>query len=93
MQIDTAKAAGAIAAKLDLVQAMLAQLDLVIAENWPITIVQAIAPEGSSVPVGTNVNLLTNGATPEMWKTAVSAARAAYQTELASLTAQLTALK
>lgn len=94
MKPSVAKSAGAIAAQIDAVTALLAQTDLIIAESWPITNVTATAPaQGSSQPAGTTVNLLPNGvADPSSWKAAVSSARNAYQSQLDALNAQLAAL-
>lgn len=93
MKIDAAKQAGSLAAQIESAQALLAQVDLVIAENWPVTIVRATAPDqGASMPSGTTVDLLHGIATPEMWKTAVSSARNSYQAELDKLLSQLGAM-
>lgn len=91
MDIKTAHAAAVTAAQIDRVQALLVQVDLVIAENWPLTIIRATAPaEGASQPGGTQVDLLPGGvASPEAWKLAVSAARTAYQAQLDQLNADL----
>lgn len=95
MDINTARTAGDIAAQIDKVTALISEVDVVIAENWPVTVVRATAPaEGASRPAGSQVDLLPNGiATPESWKFAVSTARQAYQDQLDTLLGQLEALK
>lgn len=91
MDLNKARSAISLVAQIDKVQSLLAQVDMVIEENWPLTIIRATAPaEGASQPSGTQVDLLPGGmASPESWKTAVSSARTAYQAQLDQLNSDL----
>lgn len=93
MKPDTAHQAKTLIEQIDSVTALLVRVDLAITETWPITMLRATAPDGSSVPAGTTVDLLPEGvATPDNWKQSISTARNAYQAQLDGLNSQLAAL-
>jgi hypothetical protein len=90
MKQDTARVGKSLIEQIDALSGALAQIDTVIAESWPVT-VKAVAPsEGASQPSGTSVQL--PNVSQEIWKLAVTNARADLQTQIDGLNQQLTAL-
>lgn len=95
MQIETAKSGAILAAQIEKLRALIAQIDTAIAEGWLIVQLKVVAPEvGASFPAGTLIDLLPFGGTAsaENSKMALEQARATYAAALAGLTAQLAAL-
>lgn len=92
MKLDAAKAGGILAAKIDAVTLLLANIDIAINEQWPVSALRVAAPpEGASQPAGTEVDLLGSVELPiaDFWKTAITMARDLHQTALNDLNAQL----
>lgn len=95
MKADAAKAGGQIAAAIDAITGLIAQIDLALVEHWTITQLTVTAPaEGSSLPAGTVFNVVMQGsaATDANSQLALQTARATYQAQLDALNAQLAAL-
>lgn len=93
MNRDTAARAGELAARIGVLSALVADIDVAIKEGWSVNVLRACAPaEGSSKPGG-QVDLLPRGpATAELSALALSTARDAYGAQLDQLNAQLAAL-
>jgi hypothetical protein len=95
MKIETAEQAAALAAQIRRVTIIIANIQLAINEQWPISALQVSAPaEGSSQPQGIMLDLL-GSVTPsinDIWKINIVGALQAHQDLLASLQKQLDAL-
>ena len=94
MDIENARVAGEIAKQIDALDKLIASAELAIEEGWRVTTMIATAPaEGSSLPGGTPINLLTG---PELdAETSAFALQTAlekYQGMRADLAAQLEAV-
>lgn len=94
MELQQAKSAGDLARAIERVEALIAQVDVAIAEAWPVTVMRASAPaENSSVPAGTSIDLVPFGpASADNSALALATARATYQAQLDALQAQLAGL-
>lgn len=95
MKPELARSAKPLVTKIDEVEALLAKIDVALAEQWPVRVLRVVAPaEGASQPEGTEVDLLGGVALPiaDLWKIALTTARGAHQSVLDELNAQLEAL-
>lgn len=94
MKLDVANSAGPLAEKIARLQALIADIDVAIAEKWPISALRVVAPaEGASRPSGAEIDLLPFGRSNEaVSQLALNTARDVYQQQIDALSAQLDAL-